>query len=105
MKISDIYQKASIVRDAGTAMPQKNEVREDGAAALQGKDGSGASVDLSSRSVELSKVAESLDRDAVERAEKVNQIRAKILSGTYNIETSRVADKIIREAILDLPKT
>lgn len=104
MKISDIYQKTSLIRNSETLMPHKPEAREE-AASLEAADGTGASVDLSSRSVELSRVAEHMDRDAPERAARLNEIRAKILNGTYDVESSRVADKMLKEAIRDLPKT
>lgn len=105
MKINDIYREMSMVRNAGSEGAQRPEAGQDNATPALGTGaGSEAMVDLSIRSVELSKVMESMDRPDVDRAEKVKEIRGKILSGTYDVDPSRVAEKMLRETLLDLTK-
>lgn len=63
---------------------------------------SGAKVELSNRSVEYSKAAEAMDRTTEERAQKLEGIKLKLENGTYEIESRKVADSIIKDILSDI---
>ena len=60
---------------------------------------SGAKVELSNRSVEYSKAAEAMDRTTEERAQKLEEIKSKLENGSYEIDSRKVADSIIKDIL------
>jgi flagellar biosynthesis anti-sigma factor FlgM len=60
---------------------------------------SGAKVELSNRSVEYSKAAEAMDRTTEERAQKLEEIKLRLENGSYEIDSRKVADSIIKDIL------
>lgn len=66
------------------------------------RDRGGTEVALSDASREVAKAKEAVNASSAERAEKVEQIKARIAEGTYEVDSADVADKMLESALLDL---
>ncbi len=58
-------------------------------------------ADISQKAATLSKVRESVDAVPEIRIDKVNEIKKAVDGGSYNVRGEKVADAIIRNAIVD----
>jgi len=76
-----------------TERPESTETRE-----------SAAKIELSKASVEYQKIAEATQTDQTGRTERVNQLREAVENGQYEIESSRVADRMVLEGLMDVLK-
>ncbi|MFZ0447895.1 MAG: flagellar biosynthesis anti-sigma factor FlgM [Desulfatiglandaceae bacterium] len=65
----------------------------------------GEKIDLSETSVEYNRVSEAAEREQTDRIERVNQLRDKVSSGQYHVDSSRVAEKMVREGLLEALKS
>ena len=105
MKIDEIYKQLSLIGSSSdAASTKKSEGREGNAQDIQGVSGSGTQVELSTTSMEFSKVTAMMDGASPDRLEKVDQIREKIAAGQYEVEGTRVADKILQQTLVDFLK-
>lgn len=103
MKIDDIYNKLAYVGNSPEALANKKA--EDQTLQERGpekQNGAGDEVDFSKTSVEVSRAAAIVEKDAMERSEKVNQIKTQVANGTYEIDATKVADKILEDVLSDL---
>ena len=100
MKIDETYRDMNILGSAAeTLQRQKTGAQEEaGSAAGQGA-GEGADVNISNASLEFSQVAEMMDRESPERAERIQEIQRQIQEGTYEVDPAKVAEKILAEAL------
>ena len=100
MKIDDSYKNMTLISNMNETSTHIKT--EDQTAQTQGQDKrreSGAEVEFSKTSVEFSRAAEAVEKDALERAERVNRIKAQVAQGTYKVDALEVADKIVENAI------
>lgn len=83
--------------------PVQDRSPEGEASAAKGKGtGSGSDVvALSPTARELQKAGKVLQDLPEVRLEKVNRIREQIESGTYRIDRARIADRMLRESLLN----
>ena len=101
MKIDDSYNNnMTLIKEA--AVNKKMETQTAQTQGTEKRRESGAEVDFSETSVEFSRAAEAVEKDAMERAERVNQIKAQVSEGTYKVDASKIADKILKGAISTL---
>lgn len=103
MKIDDSYKNMTLISNSKEA--SANNKTEEQIAQTQGPEKrreSSAEVDFSKTSVEFSRAAEAVEKDAMERAERVNRIKAQVAEGTYKVDSPKIADKILRNAISTL---
>jgi flagellar biosynthesis anti-sigma factor FlgM len=97
MKINDIHRDLSIASNSTESLhnrkiggpPQQEEV-----APLEGQAKS-EEVSISPASIEISKIAEMLERESPERAEKIQALQKAVQEGTYEVDPARVAEKMI----------
>ena len=102
MKIDEVYQSLSPIKSsADSVSAKKSDGKEESSPEVQKGSQSGTQVELSTTSVEFSKVTAMMDSAAADRVEKVNQIRDKITNGQYEIDATRTADKILEQALFD----
>ena len=103
MKIDDSYINMTLISNSKDAAANKK--KEEQAAQAQGTEKrpeSGAEVDFSKASVEFSRAAEAVEKDAMERAERVNQLKFQVSEGTYEVDALKIADKILKDTISTL---
>ena len=98
MKIDDIYQGMNVIGQSGESTAnKKTETQEESPQQVEKRDPSGAEVDISPASVELSKVAEMMEREQPERIARVNEIKTKVEDGTYAVDAAKIAAKILED--------
>ena len=103
MKIDDSYNNMTLISNSKEAVAnKKTEEQADQTQEPEKRRGSGAEVDFSKTSVEFSRAAEVVEKDAMERAERVNRIKAQVVEGTYEVDAAKIADKILKDAISNL---
>lgn len=99
MKIND-YDP---IKDLDANIQSIREVKEDRIkekAALKGPTDSDR-VDISSKAKAVQRIKEEVDSLPDIRADRVDEARRAIESGTYNIKGEKVADRIIMESVID----
>ena len=101
MKISD-------VKDINAQMIQQYQRSENYSAASADKQVNSATVKPEEK-VELSTMAREIQQAKVEvsrlpdvREEKVQEIKAQVEKGTYNVSGEKIAEKMVRESIVDI---
>jgi len=100
MKISQLHPQKdalSVNQSKASDPPEKSPVRERTDGRL-----SGDTVEISSRSREMQKVHEVLQAAPDVRTEKVASLKKLIQAGEYKIDNDGLAEKMIRESVLDL---
>jgi negative regulator of flagellin synthesis FlgM len=98
MKIDDIYQGMNVIGQSGeSAANKKTEAQEETLQQLDKRDPSGTEVEISHASVEISKVAEMMEKEQPERVARVNEIKTKVEDGTYKVDAEKIAAKILEE--------
>jgi flagellar biosynthesis anti-sigma factor FlgM len=100
MKIDETYRDLNILGSAAEALQRKKTAaQEEPVSAVEPGAGEGADVNISNASLEVSKVAEMMDRESPERAERIQEIQRKIEEGTYEVDPVNVAEKILAEEL------
>ena len=100
MKISDVKDvSAQIVQqyqknDSYTATSDKPTVN----AAVQPEE----KVDLSTKAKDIQQAKNALNSLPDIREEKVQEIKAQVEKGTYNVNAEKIADKMVKESIVDI---
>ncbi|MBN2124835.1 MAG: flagellar biosynthesis anti-sigma factor FlgM [Deltaproteobacteria bacterium] len=103
MKIDNITENIRLIQRPDEASSQrKEETHRESGSEPDKVQSPGTEVNLSSRSVEFSRAAEMMHRETAERAEKIEEIRARIAEGAYNVDSRKVADKIVEQSIAEL---
>ena len=64
--------------------------------------GAGTEVSLSNTSVEFSKASKMVANTPAERTQLVEEIKEQIENGTFQVDSSEIADKMLKEALSDL---
>ena len=102
MKISDIHQQANTMQYVNQAnssnSPDKPQPSKEDKSSSQDK------VELSAQSKEMQKVYGTLQMAPDVRAEKVSALKKLIEEDQYQVDSEAVADKMIRQSLLDLIK-
>ncbi|MBN2420194.1 MAG: flagellar biosynthesis anti-sigma factor FlgM [Deltaproteobacteria bacterium] len=62
----------------------------------------GAKVDISSTSVEFSKAAEKMENVPKDRADKVEQLKMMVQNDTYNVDSKKIAEKVLEDSISNI---
>ncbi len=102
MKIDEITKNITLVSSFNElAQPgRRGEVEQRGPSVPQNET-EGTQVELSSASMEFRRVAEAMENEAPERVAKIAELTARIREGTYSVEPSKVAGKILQDALTD----
>ena len=100
MKIDDIYQGMNTIGQSGESVANKKaEAQEEALQQVDKRDPSGTEVDISHASVEISKVAEMMEKEDPERVARVNQIKTKVEDGTYAVDAEKIAAKVLEDLL------
>ena len=106
MKISDIQQQANAMQYVNQTNqqnpPEKKQALQE--ADDRSKPSSTDKVELSAESKEMQKIYEVLKSTPDVRAEKVSELKKQVQEGSYQVDSGAVAEKMIKESLLDLIK-
>ena len=103
MKIEKVYSDRGLMNAHGeSAVNKKTEEQQESIKKQEKPDISGSQVNLSKTSVNISKVTASMNNQAPERIAKINALKQQVQAGTYHVEASKIADKMIKESLEDI---
>ena len=103
MKVDEIYHDINLINNSTESVPDKKaETERVNDHGLEKERHSGTEVDFSNRSVEFSKAAKMIENEQADRIKKVNEIKTKIMDGTYSADSAKIAEKIIEDALANL---
>jgi len=102
MKINDLHQQSNITPYVSQTneLPQTEPLKKD--RAVKENALSADKVELSAQAKEMKKIYEVVQAAPEVRAEKVSALKKLIEEGKYDVESEAIADRMIKEAILDL---
>jgi negative regulator of flagellin synthesis FlgM len=102
MKINDLHQQSKITPYVSqmNGSPQTDSMKRD----REAKENSSSTdkVELSAQAKEMKKIHEVVQATPEVRATKVSALKKLIEEGKYEVESEAIADKMIKETILDL---
>ena len=103
MKIEEISQHTNMLANAADAAGKTKDDTQRADEKAGGRGGEGTTrVDISTASQEFRKAAEAMEAETPERVERVNRIKEAVQSGQYHVDARKVAEKVIRESLLDI---
>ncbi len=102
MKISEINQHKPILQTVDQTHSAKSNEKIQKPGQVAPDSPSGDRVEFSSRSKEMQKIYETLKNTPEVRSEKVDDLKNRINKGQYQVDSEAIAEKIIKESILDL---
>ena len=100
MKISDNKSTQDLLQYI-TQAPDVQRVTPSSINANKNSDLSGERVEISGKASDLHKIREIVRKTPDVRAEKVELLKEKIASGSYNVSSHEIADKMLRESLLE----
>jgi flagellar biosynthesis anti-sigma factor FlgM len=101
MKISDVSHNIGKIGSLETAVKKQKEEDGNAAAATSASIPTSERVDLSKASVEYSNAAEKVDEVPKERADKIESLRMRVSNGTYNVDSRKIAEKIVNDSLFN----
>lgn len=101
MKIDDISRDMNQIGNLETSN-NKQAGEEKKPTPIEGAHQSGAKVDLSDASVEFSRAAKKMDEVPEDRAQKIEDLKVKVQSDTYDVDSIKIAEKIIEDALSNI---
>jgi negative regulator of flagellin synthesis FlgM len=105
MKVDDISKQTGLVsHSAESASRAKAGGNEAGKTRSTDNRESAARIELSRESVEYRRIAEAAETEQKGRIDRVNELRNAIESNQYEIDSSRVAEKMVSEGLMDALK-
>lgn len=102
MKIDEITQSVNQIANLEASLNKKTEQEGKTPQGKEQVSQPGEKIDLSNASVEFSRTAEMVDKAPEIRAEKVAELRELVKSGKYNVESVKIADKILEDNLADI---
>lgn len=103
MKIDEIYKNVNLINNTKETAVNNRQLEQTGnEPAVKDEQKSGAEVDFSKTSIEYSQALAVMEKDPIDRIEKVEALRSKIEDGTYRVEAKKVAGKIIEDALSNI---
>jgi negative regulator of flagellin synthesis FlgM len=104
MKVIDIRQQSNRMSDINPADSSNQAEKQRLSQKVEDKSLSPDKVELSAQSKEMQKIHEVLQTTPDVRAEKVAALKKRIEEGQYEVDSEALAEKMIKESILDLVK-
>ncbi|WP_322978297.1 flagellar biosynthesis anti-sigma factor FlgM [Pseudomonas sp. C11] len=101
-RLNNVATPTSTSRTGSTQTGNRNEVAQGSQASIAAKNESqqssvknGESVELSSEAQQLQKVSEKLNDQPIVNSERVAQLKQAIADGSYQVDSKRVAQKLL----------
>lgn len=104
MKISDLHQKSNLMQQIEQPKSSQPSERIQHAQERGRKSSSLDKVEISGLSRERQRIYELIQMTPEVGAEKVSTIKKMVQEGKYQIDNEAVAEKLLKESILDLIK-
>ncbi len=103
MKVEDIYKHLSLIQSTGDA---SNTQKPQSQAEVTKKDSSSpdAKVEISQTSITFNKVKKLVETLPPDRVEKVQRIKEQLEAGQYKVDSTKVAEKMLRDTLIDFLK-
>jgi negative regulator of flagellin synthesis FlgM len=101
MKINDLSHNINKIGNLENAAKKQVEEEKNANPAISASVQSGERVELSKTSVEYSNATEKMEETPKDRADKVETLRMKVNNGTYNVDSSKIAEKIVNDALFN----
>jgi negative regulator of flagellin synthesis FlgM len=101
MNINELSHNISKIGNLETAVKKQKEEESSTSASTPAPVHTGERVELSNASVEYSNAAEKVDEAPKDRAEKIESLKMKVSDGTYNIDSRKIAEKIIKDSLFN----
>ncbi|MBA2848829.1 flagellar biosynthesis anti-sigma factor FlgM [Thermosulfuriphilus ammonigenes] len=102
MKIIDLYQKLGQTNPLEQSRQAQETAQTQKAQEAQSQPPQGDRVDLSQTSKDLKKVQAVLENTPDVRADKVRAIKEQIETGTYQVDSKKVAQAMLTDLLKDL---
>lgn len=105
MKIDEISKQIEVVSHSAEST-SRAKAESAGIRATRSSDDQepATKIELSKASVEYRKVAEAAESEQTGRSERVSQLREAIEKDQYGVASSRVAEKVILESLMEAVK-
>lgn len=102
MKINDINRDPAILGST-TETLQNRKVQPQQGDEFAGveEQKKGEEVNISRTSVEFSRAAEMMERESPQREERIRAIQKEIQEGTYQMNATKIADKMLRDILTE----
>ena len=101
MKINELNQGSNTIQYVNQPNAQE---KQSAAQEVKNKEASQDKVELSAESREIKKINDALEMTPDVRAERVAELKKLVQEGRYQVDSEALADKMIKESILDLIK-
>ena len=102
MKINDLTHNISKITNLETTANRQKEEDNTAGQATGNTAQAVERVELSNMSVEYSSAAEKMEVAPVERIEKIEKLRMQIHNGSYNVDSAKIADKIVKDTLFNV---
>ncbi|GEM_PF-6361852 len=102
MKINDLTHNISKIANLETTANRQKEEDNNANQAASSSAQSAERVELSNMSVEYSNAAEKMEVAPVERVEKIEKLRMQVQNGSYNVDSAKIAEKIIKDTLFNV---
>lgn len=103
MKIDETHSHVSVIDHARpTETGSKNEPQAQRSREIDTQERGGTDIVLSDASREVAKAKEAVNAPSAERAEKIEQIKARIAEGNYEVDSADVADKMLNSVLSEI---
>lgn len=99
MKIDETYQKFVPIDSARQAGVQDKAEGNEAVQAVEKTADPGAQLDLSRKSVDFVRAAEMMEREDPGRTERIRALTEQVRNGTYEVDSGKVAEKILEDAL------
>ena len=98
MKINDIRDLSVASTSTESLQSRKPESRQEEVVVPE-EQAIAEEVSISPASIEISKAAEMMERESPERAERIRALQKAVQEGTYEVDASKVAGKMILDIL------
>ena len=102
MKIDDISRDMNQIGNLETSNNRQTGEERRASSISEGVPQPDAQVDLSNASVEFSRAAKKMDEVPEERAQKIEDLKVKVQNDTYNVDSMKIAEKIVNDALSNI---
>lgn len=102
MKVDDISRDMSQISNLETSNNKQTEGDKKSSSIPEGIPQPGAKVDLSNTSVEFSRAAQKMDEVPEDRARKIEDLKVKVQNDKYNVDSMKIAEKIVEDTLSNI---
>ncbi|PKN65449.1 MAG: flagellar biosynthesis anti-sigma factor FlgM [Deltaproteobacteria bacterium HGW-Deltaproteobacteria-15] len=99
MKINDISRDLGIGSTSAESLQSRKVDRQQEEVTPVEEQGQGEEVSISSASVEFSRAAEMMEKESPERAMRIQELQKAVQDGTYEVDSAKVAEKILKSIL------